>query len=130
MRDVVIVAKCDKCFRPIEHPSEGPLDKWTLNGEAYRPELCPDCTEQLMSWLETTRVHTRNGSGPSSKKSARRFRTGGRFSQIMSTCPVEDCGKTFTTPAGLSQHLTIRSRRDGWEGESHKEQWDKVEKHP
>lgn len=38
MRDVLIIAKCDRCKTTLDISDE-PLEKWVISGTTYRPEL-------------------------------------------------------------------------------------------
>lgn len=98
MRDVLIIAKCDKCHKEVE-VQEGPLPKWVIAGSTYRPELCDPCQDKVLATLDfLTPVANR------APKKTGKNRTGGKFTPIDTPCPV--CHKVFKSAAGKSQHFT------------------------
>lgn len=65
MRDVIIVAKCDRCRNEVE-VNEEPLPKWVIDGQTFRPELCPDCKETVLTelgWLVPPKPRRGPGQG-------------------------------------------------------------------
>ena len=101
MRDVQIVAKCDRCLTQMRIEDDAPLEKWVINGRTYRIELCGTCQLEMsnvLMWLDNPKPTKTKGT-----------RTGGAFARVRSECP--DCNREFSTPAGLSQH---RSQTHGW----------------
>jgi len=108
MRDVLIIAKCDKCKKKVEVNDE-PLPKWVIDGTTYRPELCQECQDKVLASLDFLTPVTRTKSKP---KVTTGKRTGGKFAKVKSPCPVKGCDKVFDTPAGLSQHMNQLVRNE------------------
>ena len=99
MRDVLIIAKCDKCHTDLEVGDE-PLPRWTINGTTYRPELCGMCESEVLAALDFLTLARTRKAEPAPKKA----RKGGKFAKVETPCPA--CERVFSTPSGLSQHMS------------------------
>jgi len=114
MRDVLIIAKCDRCHTKLEDISDEPLDKWVIDGITYRPELCGTCTDWVgdqFNWLTPVRSRKKKEEQPVRVPGKR---TSGKFAQVPTPCAA--CGKTFKSAAGLSQHLGQVRKYEGPDG--------------
>ena len=103
MRDVLIVARCDKCHSKVEVGDE-PLPRWTINGTTYRPELCGKCESEILASLDFLTPTSK----PKATGKVKKARTGGKFAKVETPCPA--CERTFSTPSGVSQHMSSKVR--------------------
>lgn len=101
MREVLVLAKCDKCHTEIEATDE-PLPKWVIGGNTYRPELCDKCVEEVLSMLKFMSPVTKKKIVAHHPK--KKSRTGGKFAKVDTPCPA--CERVFSTPSGVSQHMS------------------------
>lgn len=101
MREVLVLAKCDKCLTEIEATDE-PLPKWVIGGNTYRPELCDKCVEEVLSMLKFMSPVTKKKIVAHHPK--KKSRTGGKFAKVDTPCPA--CERVFSTPSGVSQHMS------------------------
>jgi hypothetical protein len=111
MRDVLIVARCDKCHSKVEVTDE-PLPRWTINGTTFRPELCKKCEKEILAaldFLTPAATRERKPKEPTSGKPRyKKSRKGGKFAKVTTPCPA--CDRVFDTPSGLSQHMSAKVR--------------------
>ena len=100
MRELVIVAKCDRCDDVFDSDNE-PLQQ-ILAGRPVETDLCPGCGAD---WDRVLNDFFR-GARPVAKTRAKKTRaksaaksTGGTFQ-----CEHKTCKRTFDTPQGASLH--------------------------
>jgi hypothetical protein len=114
MREVLIVARCDRCSVELTDVPDEPLPKWVVAGVTYRPELCAECDEYVLEHLKFLRG-TEIRKSSISKSSGR---TTGKFTHKPTPCPV--CGQVFKSEAGVTQHIGQVARQENRNGQHRK----------